>query len=121
MERVAEKGSHRAGEGEMDRSDRDFDQLLGAAVAKCWGELPQGIQQRIYEHAVGAGCADDDPLFREQLAVYLHNHHPRTERQTAMPQEPSAASSGLSLEVETELNSRSWEEDRAARRRPGDS
>ena len=69
MERVAEKGSHRAGEGEMDSSGRDFDQLLGAAVAKCWGELPQGIQQRIYEHAVGAGCSDDDPLFREALGA----------------------------------------------------
>jgi len=94
--------------------DSNFVELLGIAVAKCWGDFPQEIQQKIYEAAVAAGCGDDNDLFREQLAVYLHNHHPRTGRATSMPRDLPRASGRGSDEVETELNSRSWKEDRDA-------
>ncbi|MFN3349859.1 hypothetical protein [Pseudorhodoplanes sp.] len=54
---------------------------LGQAVIKCWGELPQEVQQRLFEDAVIAGHhSERDESLREQLAVFLHSHHPRTER-----------------------------------------
>lgn len=49
-------------------------QALGRAVLDCWGELPHDIQQRLFEGA--AGLEGDG--FRATLAVYLHEHHPRT-------------------------------------------
>ncbi|HWV54481.1 hypothetical protein [Pseudorhodoplanes sp.] len=54
---------------------------LGQAVIGAWGELPHDIQQRLFEDAVLAGHhAERDESLREQLAVFLHNHHPRTDR-----------------------------------------
>ncbi len=46
-----------------------------------WGELPQDIQQLLFEHAVVAGHhTERDESLREQLAVFLHERHPRTDR-----------------------------------------
>src|SRR4051794_11455673 len=91
----------------------DFLALVGRAVVECWGELPRDIQHKIYETAAHIRCNDDNELCREQLAIYFHNHHPRTERQVAMPEEiASPEASNLSPEVETELNSRSWADGR---------
>ncbi|MGE3987928.1 hypothetical protein [Pseudorhodoplanes sp.] len=54
---------------------------LGQAVISAWGELPQDIQQRLFEDAVIAGHhSERDESLREQLAVFLHERHPRTER-----------------------------------------
>ena len=44
-----------------------------AALAR-WGELSQEAQQVLFEGAAGA----EGDGFREALAVYLHDHHPRT-------------------------------------------
>jgi hypothetical protein len=54
---------------------------LGQAVIRSWAELPQDIQQRLFEDAVLAGHhTEQDESLREQLAVFLHQHHPRTDR-----------------------------------------
>jgi hypothetical protein len=54
-----------------------FDELvtaLGQAVAAIWGELPTEVQHDLFEAAVGsAGQAA-----REELAIFLHQRHPRT-------------------------------------------
>jgi hypothetical protein len=64
-------------------------ELLGAAVASCWGDIPQEIQQQLFEAAVAAGSADvGDDVLREQIALYLHNHHPRTEQPVTTPLAP---------------------------------
>ena len=64
----------------MDQENR-FALALGQAVISAWGELPQEIQQRLFEDAVIAGHhSERDESLREQLAVFLHNNHPRTER-----------------------------------------
>jgi hypothetical protein len=58
-----------------DDNRKQFSRALGEAVVKIWGELPQEIQQRLFEAAVqmqGEGI-------RPQLAEFLHDHHPRTE------------------------------------------
>jgi hypothetical protein len=59
--------------------DPRFASVLGQAVVETWGELPQDIQQAIFEKAVAAGgkTAGDESL-REALAQYLHDIHPRT-------------------------------------------
>jgi len=39
---------------------------LGQAVIKCWGELPQEVQQRLFENAVIAGHRSErDESLRE--------------------------------------------------------
>lgn len=54
---------------------------LGQAVIRSWGELPQDVQHRLFEDAVIAGHhTERDESLREQLALFLHEHHPRTER-----------------------------------------
>lgn len=56
-----------------------FALALGQAVIAAWGDLPQGIQQRLFEDAVVAGHRTErDESLREQLAVFLHDRHPRT-------------------------------------------
>ena len=64
----------------MGSSDEQFAQVLGAAVVRAWGRLPQEIQQMLFEEAVVAGHQGErDESLREQLAVYLHDRHPRTQ------------------------------------------
>jgi uncharacterized protein YheU (UPF0270 family) len=52
---------------------------LGTAVVHVWGELPQEIQEKLFEHAVITGHQSErDESLRETLAKYLHDHHERT-------------------------------------------
>ena len=52
---------------------------LGQAVINAWGGLPQDIQQLLFEDAVISGHhTERDESLREQLAVFLHDRHPRT-------------------------------------------
>jgi hypothetical protein len=57
-----------------------FALALGQAVIRSWGGLPQEIQHTLFESAVVAGHhSEKDEMFREQLAAYLHDKHPRTQ------------------------------------------
>lgn len=61
-----------------DQSER-FSQVLGAAVIALWGELPQPVQEQLFECAVVLGHQGErDEMLREQLAKFLHDHHERT-------------------------------------------
>ncbi|HEY4856185.1 MAG TPA: hypothetical protein VIH98_05845 [Xanthobacteraceae bacterium] len=56
-----------------------FSRVMGAAVIALWGELPQPIQEQLFECAVVLGHQDErDEMLREQLAKFLHVHHERT-------------------------------------------
>lgn len=56
-----------------------FAAALGEAVVRTWGELPQAVQERLFETAVVCGHHDErDESLREQLAEFLHDQHPRT-------------------------------------------
>lgn len=46
---------------------------LGHAALEVWPDLPRDMQERLFERAVGT-----DERLRHHLAVYLHDHHPRT-------------------------------------------
>jgi RecJ-like exonuclease len=51
-----------------------FCRALGDAVVKIWSQLPPGIQHDLFEVAI-AGQGNE---VRSQLAMYLHDKHPRT-------------------------------------------
>jgi hypothetical protein len=58
-----------------------FANVLGDAVLECWAQLSQDTQHLLFEKAVVCGHHDErDESLREQLAEYLHDHHPRTEK-----------------------------------------
>jgi hypothetical protein len=56
-----------------------FVSALGEAAIDLWSELPQDIQQQLFERAVRLGHKSErDESLREQLAQFLHDHHERT-------------------------------------------
>ena len=55
--------------------------VLGAAAVDLWSDLPQELQQSLFERAVVIGHkSEQDESLREQLAKFLHDHHARTHR-----------------------------------------
>jgi hypothetical protein len=55
--------------------------VLGAAALDLWSNLPQGLQGTLFERAVVLGHRGErDESLREQLAKFLHDHHPRTQQ-----------------------------------------
>jgi hypothetical protein len=63
----------------MEKTDRLLS-LLGEAAVHLWAELPRGVQEKLFEHAVVIGHQSErDESLREQLARYLHDRHVRTQ------------------------------------------
>jgi hypothetical protein len=63
----------------FDRMEEKAAKTLGTAVVGLWGDLPRAIQEILFEAAVIAGHQGErDEAFREQLAQFLHDRHPRT-------------------------------------------
>jgi hypothetical protein len=60
--------------------DARFATLLGESTLKLWAQLPRDVQELLFETAVPG-----EPDMRNRLAIYLHEHHPRT----AHPPKPS--------------------------------
>jgi hypothetical protein len=58
-----------------------FAHLVGRAALQLWPDLPRDIQEILFEAA-----APSDEQVRHDLAVFLHDHHPRT----AHPPRPMA-------------------------------
>jgi hypothetical protein len=49
--------------------------MLGEAVKRSLGSLPRDIQEMLFEEALNGDLESD---VREQLALLLHDVHPRT-------------------------------------------
>jgi hypothetical protein len=48
-------------------------------VIALWSELPQPVQEELFERAVRLGHhSERDEMLREQLAKFLHDRHSRT-------------------------------------------
>jgi hypothetical protein len=47
---------------------------LGEAVVRMWSKLPQDVQNHLFQEAV----TSQGESIRQQLAVFLHDKHPRT-------------------------------------------
>lgn len=65
----------------MSEDTTRFRHVIGNAALTLWPDLPREVQERLFESAVG-----DEEALRHQLALYLHDHHPRT----AHPPKPTA-------------------------------
>lgn len=63
----------------MSEQDERFSRIIGAAAVKLWSDLPQEVQQLLFEEAVVTGHRGEcDESLREELALFLHDHHRRT-------------------------------------------
>ena len=56
---------------------------LGEAVIRIWSNLPQEVQNHLFEEAVSS----QGESIRSQLAVFLHNKHSRTADPLGNPRE----------------------------------
>jgi hypothetical protein len=66
--------------------DPRFIEALGLAALDIWSELPQAVQQTLFERALVHGHRTErDENLREQLAQFLHDHHERTAKRGAGP------------------------------------
>lgn len=63
----------------MNNSTLEFERLLGRAALALWSGLPRDVQENLFETAVAG-----DGIIRNHLALYLHDHHPKTAH-PAMP------------------------------------
>jgi hypothetical protein len=62
-----------------DEGSERFAKILGVAALDLWSNLPQEIQQQLFERAVLVGHQTErDESLREQLAQFLHARHDRT-------------------------------------------
>ncbi len=57
----------------MSDHQEEYERLLGRATFRLWADLPREVQEMIFETAVS-----QDAIVRNDLAVYLHDHHPRS-------------------------------------------
>jgi hypothetical protein len=57
----------------MNNSTLEFERLLGKAALALWSDLPRDVQENLFETAVAG-----DVIIRSYLALYLHDHHPKT-------------------------------------------
>ena len=56
---------------------------LGEAVVRTWSNLPQDVQNQLFQAAV----TSQGESIRSQLAVFLHDKHPRTSDPFGKPRE----------------------------------
>jgi hypothetical protein len=56
---------------------------LGEAVIRMWSNLPQDVQNHLFQEAV----TSQGESIRPQLAVFLHDKHPRTSDPLGKPRE----------------------------------
>ena len=56
---------------------------LGVAVVRIWSNLPHDVQHRLFEEAI----TSNGEAIRPQLAVFLHDKHPRTSDPLGKPRE----------------------------------
>jgi hypothetical protein len=52
--------------------------VLGEAVKRAWGDLPQHVQELLFEEALLSPGATNSDEVRHELALLLHDRHPRT-------------------------------------------
>jgi hypothetical protein len=65
--------------GNAQQGDERFVHVMGEAVIALWSDLPQLIQEQLFERAVVLGHhSERDEMLREQLAKFLHDNNKRT-------------------------------------------
>lgn len=51
---------------------------LGAALVSEWNAIPRDVQRQIFERASALGSPEGGFGLRQELALFLHDHHERT-------------------------------------------
>ena len=75
MDRLAHRLAHQTKPESVPRdTSEQLARALGEAVLRLWGTLPAALQTRLFREAVSSR----DERVRPQLAVFLHDKHPRT-------------------------------------------
>jgi hypothetical protein len=64
-------------------SANQLTRALGEAVVRIWSNLPQAVQNHLFQEAV----ASHGESIRLPLAVFLHDKHPRTSGPLGNPRE----------------------------------
>jgi len=59
---------------EIRETSEHLARALGEAVIRIWGRLPHDVQHSLFEQAATSQAQD----IRAQLAILLHDKHPRT-------------------------------------------
>jgi hypothetical protein len=67
-------------------TEEQLTRALGAGVVRIWSDLPPEIQHALFEEAVA--CLGE--RMRHELALYLHDHHARTDFRTRGMLEPDS-------------------------------
>ena len=77
---AAKAGALSPDESVLSSGDPDrFVHVIGSAAVALWGDLPQDIQEQLFERAVLLGHKSErDEMLREQLAKFLHDHNTHT-------------------------------------------
>jgi hypothetical protein len=56
------------------QATQQLSRALGDAVIRAWGRLPPSVQRDLFKRAV----VSQSETMRSQLAIFLHERHPRT-------------------------------------------
>jgi hypothetical protein len=67
-------------------TDDQLTQALGAGVVQIWSYLPPDVQHELFEEATT--CLGE--RMRHQLALFLHDHHVRTDFRIRGVMEPDS-------------------------------
>ncbi len=62
----------------MIRNESRLTSMLGEGVKRAWGGLPQHIQELLFEEALLSPNSNNSDELRHELALLLHERHPRT-------------------------------------------
>ncbi len=57
----------------MSQDTTRFETVIGRAALQLWPDLPRDAQELVFDAATRG-----DEALRHALAIYLHDHHPRT-------------------------------------------
>lgn len=67
-----QQGNHASRSDLSHGNEARFSALLGLAALKIWADLPRDAQELLFKAAV------DDGVIANDLAAFLHDHHPKT-------------------------------------------
>jgi hypothetical protein len=67
-------------------TEEQLTQALGEAVVRTWSYLPPEVQHELFEEAITSG----GERMRHHLALFLHDHHARTDFRARSMVEPDS-------------------------------
>jgi len=67
-------------------TEEEFTRVLGEAVVQLWSYLPPDIQHELFEETISSA----GERMRHHLALFLHEHHARTDTRAHAILEPDS-------------------------------